>query len=90
MEVLEYQNGRPLQCSLTDYAIPTCLDLPPVTFRMLQGESTLGPFGARGLGELTLVGAAPALAAAVENAIGKPVRKLPVTPEYILELMQHE
>ena len=90
IEVLEYQNGRPLQCSLTDYAIPTCLDLPPVTFRMLQGESTLGPFGARGLGELTLVGAAPALAAAVENAIGKPVRKLPVTPEYILELMQHE
>jgi len=57
---------------------------------MLQGESTLGPFGARGLGELTLVGAAPALAAAVENAIGKPVRKLPVTPEYILELMQDE
>ena len=90
MEVLEYKNGRPLQCSLTDYAIPTCLDLPPVTFHMLQCESPLGPFGARGLGELTLVGAAPALAAAVENAIGKPVRKLPVTPEYILELMQHE
>lgn len=89
MEVLTYKDGRPLQCSLTDYVIPTCLDLPPVTFRLLPGESAQGPFGARGLGELTLVGAAPALAAAVEQAIGRPVSRLPVTPEYIMELMRY-
>ena len=90
MEVLEMKNGRPLQCSLTDYMLPTSLDLPPVTYRLLDSESVIGPFGARGMGELTLVGAAPALAAAIENAIGKPVARLPVTPEYILEVMARE
>jgi CO/xanthine dehydrogenase Mo-binding subunit len=90
MEVLEFRAGKPLQCSLTDYILPTCLDLPPVAYRLVESKSDIGPFGARGLGELTLVGAAPALAAAIENAIGKPVAKLPVTPEYILELMKHE
>jgi CO/xanthine dehydrogenase Mo-binding subunit len=89
MEVLEYRDGRPLQRGFTDYSLPTTLDLPPVKWRLVESHSDLGPYGARGLGELSLVGAAPALAAAVENAIGKPVRKLPVTPEYILELMHH-
>ena len=90
MEVLEVRDGRPLQASLTDYILPTCLDLPPVGFRLVESESIVGPYGARGLGELTLVGAAPALAAAVEDAVGRPVRRLPVTPEYVLELMTHE
>ncbi|HSK68383.1 MAG TPA: molybdopterin cofactor-binding domain-containing protein, partial [Candidatus Limnocylindria bacterium] len=90
MEALETRNGRPLQCSLTDYILPTCLDLPPVTYRLLEAESPAGPFGARGMGELTLVGAAPALAAAVEDALGRPVTRLPVTPEYLLELVGHD
>jgi len=90
MEKLEFSGGRPLQCSLTDYALPTCLDLPPVVCRLVGSPSVIGPYGARGLGEVTLVGAAPALAAAVENALGKPVTCLPVTPESILELIQHE
>jgi len=89
MEVLEIRDGKPLQCSLTDYILPTSLDLPPVTCRLVSSKSVIGPFGARGLGELPLVGAAPALAAAIENAIGKPVKRLPLTPEYILEVMQH-
>jgi CO/xanthine dehydrogenase Mo-binding subunit len=89
MEVLEIKGGKPLQCSLTDYILPTSMDLPPVTYRLIQSESVIGPFGARGMGELTLVGAAPALAAAIENAIGKPVSRLPLTPEYILEVMSH-
>jgi CO/xanthine dehydrogenase Mo-binding subunit len=90
LEKLEFNGGRPLQCSLTDYIVPTCLDLPKVIYRLVPGESVIGPFGARGMGELTLVGAAPALAAAVEDAIGKPVTRVPVTPEYILELMKND
>jgi CO/xanthine dehydrogenase Mo-binding subunit len=89
MEVLDMKAGRPLQCSLTDYMIPTSLDVCKIDFRFVQSESVLGPYGARGMGELTLVGAAPALAAAVENAIGKPVTQLPVTSEYIMELSRH-
>ncbi|MDD4080646.1 MAG: xanthine dehydrogenase family protein molybdopterin-binding subunit [Eubacteriales bacterium] len=87
MENLEYADGKPVQVSFTDYILPTSLDLPPVTFRLVDNESVLGPYGARGLGELTLVGAAPALAAAIENATGRPVNRLPLTPEYLLEVM---
>ncbi len=47
-----------------------------------------GPYGARSLGELSLVGAAPALALAVQNAIGCKVKQITVTPEYIMELMK--
>ncbi|NLF28694.1 MAG: xanthine dehydrogenase family protein [Clostridiales bacterium] len=89
MEVFDVRDGRPRQCSLTDYILPTCLDLPPVVYRLIETKSAVGPYGARGLGELTIVGAAPALAAAVENAIGRPVTKLPVAPESILEMMSH-
>ncbi len=89
MEVLEMKEGRPMQCSFTDYMIPTSLDVCEAEFRFIPSESVIGPYGARGMGELTLVGAAPALAAAVENAIGKPVTRLPVTPEYIMEIMKH-
>ncbi|MHC1787157.1 MAG: xanthine dehydrogenase family protein molybdopterin-binding subunit [Christensenellales bacterium] len=89
MEELDIVDGVPLQCTLGDYALPTSLDLPPVKYRLIQGESAMGPYGARGLGELTLVGAAPALAAAIEDAIGRPVARLPLTPEYLLEVMGH-
>ena len=49
-----------------------------------------GPYGAKGVGELTLVGGAPAVALAIEDAIGKKVSKIPATPEYIMELLKHE
>ena len=49
-----------------------------------------GPFGAKGLGELPLVGVAPAFASAVGQAIGRQVRRLPVTAEYIMRLMDEE
>ena len=45
------------------------------------------PFGAKGAGELTLVGAAPAYVTAVENAAGKEFRQIPLTPEKIMEVI---
>ncbi|MFH1511961.1 MAG: xanthine dehydrogenase family protein molybdopterin-binding subunit [Bacillota bacterium] len=89
MEVLDILDGKPRQCSLTNYILPTSLDFPPVISRLIETKSVIGPFGARGVGEITMVGTAPALAAAIENAIGKMVMKLPITPEYILELMSN-
>ena len=44
-----------------------------------------GPFGAKSVGELTLVGVAPAVASAIEDAISKEINMIPVTPERILE-----
>lgn len=90
LEVMESKHGRIMQRSVTDYIIPTALDAPPMETRLLDNPYDNGPYGAKGAGELTLLGAAPALAAAVGDALGIPIRRLPVTPEYLLEVTAHE
>lgn len=90
MEIMSVRDGRILQGSLADYIIPTALDFPEIISDLIDNPYPNGPAGARGLGELSLIGAAPALALAVQNAIGKPVTQIPVTPEYLLELMYDE
>lgn len=89
MEVLQVDAGRILQINFTNYTIPTSVDFPKIESQLIDNPFEEGPFGARGLGELTLVGAAPALALAVQNAIGYKIEKIPVTPEYIMELMNY-
>lgn len=87
MESLTTRDGALRQTSLTDYVIPTALDVPRIESRLIDNPFDNGPFGARGLGELTLIGAAPALALAVQNAIGRDITELPVTPERIQEAL---
>ncbi len=87
MEELSTVNGTLQQSTLADYPVPTSLDFPKPESILICNPFDDGPFGARGMGELTLVGAAPALALAVQNAIGRRVTQLPVTPERIREMM---
>ena len=89
MEVLGTSMGEIMQKNLTDYIIPTSMDFPPVVYSLLDNEYERGPFGAKGLGELPHVGAAPALALAVQDALGVKVTRIPVTPEYVMELMNN-
>jgi len=86
MEVMENGGGEVLQASLSDYMIPTSLDFPAVECALVENPFEHGPFGAKGAGELAFVGAAPALAAAVQSAIGLPLRRIPVTPEHLEEV----
>lgn len=90
LEVMESHEGRLRQNNFTNYVIPTAVDFPATESALIDNPYEYGPFGARGLGELSLVGAAPALAAAVQQAIGRRVGQIPLTPEYIMELMDHE
>jgi xanthine dehydrogenase, molybdenum binding subunit apoprotein (EC 1.17.1.4) len=89
MEELTAHNGRLLQNSLTTYMIPTALDFPKIDSKLIENPYPNGPFGARGLGEMPLVGAAPALTLAVQNALDRKISQIPITPEYIMELMQN-
>jgi CO/xanthine dehydrogenase Mo-binding subunit len=89
-EVMNTENGKILQSSLTDYIIPNSMELPEMGIRLVENPYEYGPFGAKGAGELPFVGAAPAFASAVQNALKIPVKRLPVTPEYILEIMESE
>jgi CO/xanthine dehydrogenase Mo-binding subunit len=86
IEVMACKAGRVQQRSVTDYIIPTSMDTVKIENVFIDNPYELGPFGAKGAGELTLLGAAPALAAAVSNALRVEIGKLPVTPEFLMEV----
>jgi CO/xanthine dehydrogenase Mo-binding subunit len=90
LEKMECKQGRIQQRSVTDYIIPTSMDFGKMEHRLIDNPYDDGPFGAKGAGELTLLGAAPALVAAVSNALGVSIQRLPVTPEYLMEVMENE
>ena len=90
MEVMENRQGRFLQKTSADYIIPTAMDIPPIYSELLCQPYSNGPFGAKGLGELTLVGAPIAYALAVEDALKIPINRLPIRPEQLLEVVTHE
>lgn len=87
LEVMNNHKGIVHQKTVTDYVIPTAADTITMVTELMDNPYPLGPYGAKGAGELTLIGGAPAVAMAIENAVGKKVMKIPATPEYIMELV---
>ena len=74
--------------SFSDYLIPTAVDLPKIHAMLYSRPYPYGPFGAKGVGEIPLVGALPAYAAAVEQALGTVkyhVNHVPFTAEDIVK-----
>lgn len=90
IEVMTSSNGLLNQRTSTDYTIPTSKDTPNMESDLVCEPYYNGPFGAKAVGELTFIGAAPAYALAVENAIGKEINKIPLTPEYLMEVMNDD
>jgi len=89
LEVMNHKDGKIMQKNMTDYIIPTAMDMPPMETYLFDNPYAYGPYGAKGVGELSLVGGAPAVAKAIEQAIKRRVYKIPVTPEYIMELVNY-
>jgi aldehyde oxidoreductase len=69
--------------NLHDYLIPSAGDIPPVASILVEDQSTIGPFGAKGIGEHTMIPTAPAILNALHDAIGIRVYKTPATPERV-------
>ena len=90
MEHMGIKDGKFRNRSLSDYIIPTFEDAPPFETAFIDNPFIYGANGAKGMGELTLVGGAPAVALAIENAIGKKITKIPATPEYLMEVLNHD
>jgi len=83
-EKVKWDRGAMANASLRDYIIPMAVDIPPIkVFFHESKNSQYGPWGAKGIGELPLDGVAPAVIAAVENAIGGGASfdRVPLTPE---------
>jgi len=69
--------------SLQDYLIPTMLDVPDIEPIILEVENKLGPYGAKGIGEMPNIPATPAILNALADAGGGRVRILPADPEAV-------
>jgi len=77
--------GRFVNRNYSGYLVPTCADIPDLDVLFVgEFDGEASPIGAKGLGELTSVSVAPAIANAVYHATGKRVRDLPITIERLL------
>ncbi|MAG63234.1 MAG: xanthine dehydrogenase family protein molybdopterin-binding subunit [Planctomycetota bacterium] len=87
-QVLTHE-GRVQNPGFTDYKIPTASEMDfPIELEFVETNDPSGPFGAKGVGEPGLVPTAPAMANAVQDAIGVRIRDLPITPEKILAALK--
>ena len=88
-EELVWKRGRIVNNRLTNYIIPTSLDAPEMETIIIEKQYPHGPFGAKGVGELPMDGAAPAIAAAIFNATGAFLTEIPITPERLLVAIEN-
>ena len=82
-EEIVYENGRVLNANLTDYKMPTAVDVPRVESILVQHPSLVGPFGAKGVGEPPNIEPPAAVANAVASATGVRITDLPITAEKV-------
>jgi CO/xanthine dehydrogenase Mo-binding subunit len=87
-ENVVWQQGRMINGQMTNYIMPTSMDVPPIRVSFEEVPYERGPSGAKGIGELPLDGTAPAIANAVAHATGIDIRRIPVTPEALAETME--
>ena len=87
LEEFSMKDGRPVTAHLNQYLIPTTLDTPKFHVHIFENPYPGGPFGAKGLGELPMDSAAPALAAAVQQAAEVFPAAIPLTGEYLSSLL---
>jgi xanthine dehydrogenase YagR molybdenum-binding subunit len=83
--VTDHRDGRIVNANLADYLVPTNADVPDLDATFLDTpDPRVGPLGAKGLGELVIVGVPAAIANAVFHATGTRVRDLPITLDKLL------
>jgi CO/xanthine dehydrogenase Mo-binding subunit len=83
IEEIKLQDGRYLNDRLATYLIPTALDAPRIETILVEAPFPLAPHGVKGVGELPMDVGAPAVIAAIHDAVGVWVTDLPATPEKI-------
>jgi CO/xanthine dehydrogenase Mo-binding subunit len=84
-ENVVWKDGRMANNQMTNYIIPTPVDIPPIRVFFEETPYAYGPGGAKGIGELPMDGAAPAILNAIENATGVSFNRVPLIPEMLME-----
>jgi CO/xanthine dehydrogenase Mo-binding subunit len=86
-EMIFDDQGRLRNPSLLDYRMPTAADVPAIETIIVEVPSEDGPYGARGVGEPSIVPGAAAVGNAIRDALGVRVDEAPITPERILRAL---
>ena len=88
--VIDHRYGRLMNANLGDYHVPVNADIPQINALFVnKADTNINPIGAKGMGEIALIGMAGAVANAVYNATGIRVRDLPITPDKMLGALPH-
>ncbi|HMK10843.1 MAG TPA: xanthine dehydrogenase subunit D, partial [Acidimicrobiales bacterium] len=83
MEEIVVQDGHIRNASFTDYLLPTALDAPEVLVSLVEEPDPQAPLGAKGVGEPPCIAATPAVVAAIRDATGASLPRVPVRPQDI-------
>ncbi len=83
MEEIQTRDGLITNASFTDYLIPTALDMPPVESVLIEVPEPDAPYGVKGVGEPPTVVSTAAIVAALRDATGRPLTRVPVSPDDI-------
>ena len=89
-EMLFDDEGKQVNPNLTNYIMPTSLDMPEIDVDIVENFDPTGPFGAKGVGEPTAVPTAAAICNAIHDAVGVRVTSLPATAEKVLKLIKEK
>lgn len=84
-EGVAFENGQVQNPSFLECRPPTAVDMPEIVFDTVEEFDEKGPFGAKGVGNVSVINMAPAIANAVETATGVRVTSLPITPGKIVQ-----
>jgi xanthine dehydrogenase YagR molybdenum-binding subunit len=83
--VFDDRFGRYVNGNFADYHVPVNADIPQLEAIFIdRPDPIINPIGTKGIGEISLIGVAPAIANAVYNATGKRIRELPITPDKLI------
>ena len=86
--LVDGETGRIVNSNVAEYLMPVNADMPDIQTIIVQNdEANSNPLGAKGIGELPMVGVAAAIANAVYHATGVRVRKVPIRIEDVTDLM---
>ncbi len=88
-EEMTFDAGQVTNASLADYKIPGMLDVPPIVVsEAVDAEERGGPFGAKGVGESGTFSVSPAIANAIDDAVGVRLTSLPLTAEAVYRALR--
>lgn len=90
-ESLPFNEGKYLNANLMDYLIPTAMDSPwDLPSLIIETNDPFGPLGAKEAGEGMLISISPAIANAIQDAVGLRLTDLPITPDKIKKAMEFQ